>query len=91
MHVPVSGHVWSGSSATPHAPLVPPGAQGVTVPSTGPIVSPSSQADGFMGLTHERSYLDSEGLPPNEIATIQSAWVPTTRGLYDLKWKLFQV
>ena len=42
-----------------------------------------------MGLAPERANLMARVLPPNVIATIQSARAPSTRGLYAYKWQAF--
>lgn len=42
-----------------------------------------------VGLRSERENLMAAGLPINVVATIQSTRVPSTRGLYTLKWHMF--
>ena len=52
--------------------------------------SPSSRAHGAMGLARERLNLTTAGLPQSVIKTTQSARAPSTRIVYDGKWRAFQ-
>lgn len=56
----------------------------------GSAAAPRPDGVEFACLPRERATLGIVGLPPNVIATIQSARAPSTRSLYDLKWKAFE-
>ncbi|GAA6095931.1 uncharacterized protein LOC125138511, partial [Tachysurus ichikawai] len=45
---------------------------------------------GSLGLARERANLNTLGLPPRVIATIQNARAASTRSLYDCKWRVFE-
>ncbi|XP_060746163.1 uncharacterized protein LOC132859430 [Tachysurus vachellii] len=45
---------------------------------------------GSLGLACERVNLNTLGLPPRVIATIQNARASSTRSLYDCKWHVFE-
>ncbi|XP_049432685.1 uncharacterized protein LOC125889068 [Epinephelus fuscoguttatus] len=55
----------------------------------GNISSPPREA-GPVGLAREWLNLQSGGLPPGVIETIQSARAPSTRSLYESKWSIFE-
>lgn len=59
-------------------------------PGLGGDFSPSPQAPRPVGLAHERLNLSTTGLPQGVIATIQSARAPSTRSLYENKWRVFE-
>lgn len=52
--------------------------------------SPTPRAVATTCLPVERSNLIAQGLPPNVVATIQSARASSTRGLYAYKWRAFE-
>lgn len=52
--------------------------------------SPTSRTVVSTCLPVERSNLIAQGLPPNVVATIQSARASSTRGLYAYKWRAFE-
>lgn len=61
-----------------------------SLPSQGGDFSPSSRAPHPVGLARERLNLSTAGLPQGVIATIQSARAPSTRSLYENKWRVFE-
>ncbi|XP_073687910.1 uncharacterized protein [Garra rufa] len=69
--------------------LATPVASGPAVPSGGANFSPPSGTDESLGLAREGLNLNALGLPQEVINTIQSARAPSTRSLYDLKWRVF--
>lgn len=52
--------------------------------------SPAPRTVAAACLPVERSNLLAKGLPPNVVATIQSARASSTRGLYAYKWRAFE-
>lgn len=75
----------TGTEALATPPLQRPSlSDGGTVASHKPVsVEPTC-------LPRERDTLSSFGLPLNVIATIQSARAPSTRSVYDMKWRAFE-
>lgn len=61
-----------------------------SLPSQGGDFSPSPRAPCPVGLARERLNLSTAGLPQGVIATIQSARAPSTRSLYENKWRVFE-
>ncbi|XP_073690968.1 uncharacterized protein [Garra rufa] len=55
----------------------------------GDLPSPPRQG-GSMGLARERANLNTLGLPPRVVATIQNARASSTRSLYNCKWRVFE-
>lgn len=53
-------------------------------------ISPVPRETGSLGLAPERANLTAVGIPQNTINTIQSARAPSTRFLYDRKWRMFE-
>lgn len=60
------------------------------VPGRGKDFTPSTGTVVSMGLSAERENLIAAGLRINVVATIQRARAPSTRGLYALKWHIFE-
>nr|XP_055051758.1 uncharacterized protein LOC129437577 [Misgurnus anguillicaudatus] len=52
--------------------------------------SPTAGTSQSLGLARERLNLNAIELPQEVINTIQSARAPSTRSLYDLKWRVFE-
>ncbi|XP_051980853.1 uncharacterized protein LOC127642225 [Xyrauchen texanus] len=50
----------------------------------------STGQGGPLGLARERANLNTLGLPPRVVATIQCARASSTRSLYDCKWRVFE-
>ena len=67
-----------------------PAAQGSVVPGSGGHFSSPPRTSGSLGLARERMNLTSCGLPQNVIMTIQSARAPSTRTVYEAKWRVFE-
>ena len=67
-----------------------PAAQGSVVPGSGGNFSSPPRTSGSLGLARERMNLTSCGLPQNVIMTIQSARAPSTRTVYEAKWRVFE-
>ncbi|KAI2661921.1 hypothetical protein H4Q32_007626 [Labeo rohita] len=55
----------------------------------GDLPSPPRQG-GSLGLARERANLNTLGLPPRVVATIQNARASSTRSLYNCKWRVFE-
>ncbi|KAL0200730.1 hypothetical protein M9458_003917, partial [Cirrhinus mrigala] len=55
----------------------------------GDLPSPPRQG-GSLGLACERANLNTLGLPPRVVATIQNARASSTRSLYNCKWRVFE-
>ncbi|XP_051988692.1 uncharacterized protein LOC127648137 [Xyrauchen texanus] len=53
-------------------------------------LSPAPGQGGPLGLARERANLNTLGLPPRVVATIQCARASSTRSLYDCKWRVFE-
>ncbi|XP_056316727.1 LOW QUALITY PROTEIN: uncharacterized protein LOC130231264 [Danio aesculapii] len=70
--------------------LAAPAATGPAVTSGGTDISPSPRTNQPLGLAREGLNLNALGLPREVISTIQSARAPSTRSLYDLKWRVFE-
>ena len=70
--------------------VAPPVAYGSPDPGERGDFSSSPGQGGSLGLARERANLSTLGLPPRVIATIQSARAPSTRSLYDCKWRVFE-
>nr|XP_054595475.1 uncharacterized protein LOC129162961 [Nothobranchius furzeri] len=64
--------------------------QGPGVPSGRLDLPPSSRTAGPVGLAPEGCGLVSAELPQAVIRTIQNARAPSTRSLYDCKWRVFE-
>lgn len=79
-----------GETASLRAPVVPPVAQGPTVPSERTDISLSSRETRATSLAPEWLSLTTAGLPQNVVKTIQSARAESTRSLYDCKWRVFE-
>ncbi|XP_021322973.1 uncharacterized protein [Danio rerio] len=70
--------------------MAPPITYGPPVPSEWGNLPPSSRQGGSLGLARERANLNTLGLSPRVIATIQNARASSTRSLYDCKWRVFE-
>ncbi|XP_073320639.1 uncharacterized protein [Pagrus major] len=70
--------------------LAAPSLQGPRLPGGRRGDSPTPRAVATTCLPVERSNLIAQGLPPNVVATIQSARASSTRGLYAYKWRAFE-
>nr|XP_009302985.2 uncharacterized protein LOC103911649 [Danio rerio] len=70
--------------------MAPPITYGPSVPSEWGNLPPSSRQGGSLGLARERANLNTLGLSPRVIATIQNARASSTRSLYDCKWRVFE-
>ncbi|XP_063058120.1 uncharacterized protein LOC134451544 [Engraulis encrasicolus] len=77
-------------SLTGRAALATPQQQRPSVTDGGGVSSPEPVSVEPTRLPRERDTLSSIGLPPNVIATIQSARAPSTRSVYDMKWRAFE-
>uniref|UniRef100_A0A1A8PZ04 ribonuclease H n=1 Tax=Nothobranchius rachovii TaxID=451742 RepID=A0A1A8PZ04_9TELE len=77
--------------AFPPVALIPPTLlRGPGVPSGRLDLPPSSRTAGPVGLAPEGCGLVSAELPQAVIRTIQNARAPSTRSLYDCKWRVFE-
>ncbi|XP_070401406.1 uncharacterized protein [Nothobranchius furzeri] len=80
-----------GHFPTPGGPTLETAAsQGPGVPSGRLDLPPSSRTAGPVGLAPEGCGLVSAELPQAVIRTIQNARAPSTRSLYDCKWRVFE-
>ncbi|XP_024865142.1 uncharacterized protein LOC108244802 [Kryptolebias marmoratus] len=77
----------SGSVSTTMAPSH---SQRPSVSSSGGDLSSTSRSSGSLGLARERWNLNVTGLPPEVIDTIQNSRAPSTRSLYNSKWRVFE-
>ncbi|KAL1269063.1 hypothetical protein QQF64_031352 [Cirrhinus molitorella] len=51
---------------------------------------PPPRQGGSLGLARERANLNTLGLPPRVVITIQNARASSTHSLYDCKWHVFE-
>ncbi len=77
------------SSTAVFASMASSSAQRSPLSGRGENFSSTSREVESLGLARERSNRNAWGLPPNLIATIQSARADSTRSLYEAKWKKF--
>ncbi|KAL0151928.1 hypothetical protein M9458_052766 [Cirrhinus mrigala] len=78
------------SSSSVCAAVATPATHGPPVSSErGDLPSPPRQG-GSLGLARERANLNTLGLPPRVVATIQNARASSTRSLYNCKWRVFE-
>lgn len=70
--------------------MAPPIMHGSPVPGERGNSPPSSRQGGSLGLARERTNLNTLGLPPRVIATIQNARASSTLSLYDRKWRVLE-
>ncbi|XP_058483844.1 uncharacterized protein LOC131459867 [Solea solea] len=64
--------------------------RGLGVTSARADFSSTPRTAGSLGLARERVNLQESGLPSRVIETIQCARAPSTRSLYDNKWRVFE-